>query len=367
MKFVIGKKELLELIGKLQNVVAQKATIPILANFLLEAGNDELILSATDLTVGVRCYTGVKILEEGSTTLPARRFFQLIRELPQVQVEVSVSQDHIAIINAGASHFRLHGMSPTEFPALPDLAGAKKIEFPQEKLRDLLYRTAFAASREDNRYVLTGILCRLGNGRATFVGTDGKLLAKTMSIVDLDTDFSGSYVLPIKAVEEVIRMLTEPKEMAKVYLMPDRVAIEADKTVLITKLLSGEYPQVEQVIPKSSEVNVSLHREELISLLRQVSLFTNDENQSVRFTFTPGELTLTANAMDVGGGEVNMPVNYQGDKLEIAFNPTYFLDILRHVKNEETVHLGLTDAFNPGVIADEGEGTFVIMPMRLGD
>lgn len=366
MKFVVPKAELQELIGKLQNVVAARSTIPILSNVLVEAANDELVLTATDLTVGMRCYTEAKILEEGGTTLPAKRFFQLVRELPDVNIEVEVGENHIAHIRAGASRFKLNGMGRGEFPALPDLSGALPFQLSQKKLRDLLFRTSFAVSREENRYVLTGVLCRIAEGSATFVGTDGKRLAKTQERASLDPAVGGSYVIPLKAVEEVIKASKDNDDAATIYLMPDKVAFELNQTVIVTKLLTGDYPDVEQVIPKQAETKVTLHREELISLLRQVSLFTNEHSHSARFTFTEGELTLTANTAEIGEGQVSMPVNFKGDKLEIAFNPGYFLDILRHSK-DETVDLSLTDAYNPGVITDSHEGLCVLMPMRLNE
>lgn len=368
MKFVIAKEQLLELIGTVQSVVgtSQRATIPILANVLVEAVNDELIFTTTDLTVGIRRYTGAKILEEGATTLPARRFFQLVRELPDVNVQVSTTPDDITTVVAGASRFRLHGMSRSEFPALPDLSGATRFRLSQDKLREVLQRTSFAVSREDSRYVLTGVFCRMAKGTATFVGTDGKRLARTETRVEIDPAVTGSYVLPLKAVEEVIRSLQKADEEATVYVLPDRVAVEAGGTTVVTKLLGGDYPDVDQVIPKKSDTQVTLHREELMSLLRQVSLFTSETSNSVRFTFTPGELTLMANTMDIGEGKVSMPANFHDKKLEIAFNPAFFLDILRHSR-DDAVTLSLTDPYNPGVITDSSDALFVLMPMRLSD
>ena len=182
------------------------------------------------------------------------------------------------------------------------------------------------------------------------------------------------YIIPLKAVEEILKNLTDDGE-ATVYLMHDKIGVEAGQTTLISKLLVGDYPDINRVIPEHSETLVSLHREELMTLLRQVSLFTIDTNHSVRFTFSDRELKLSANAMDVGEGKVSMPVNYHGQKLEIAFNPGFFLDILRHTR-EETVTLGVTDAYNPGVITDTAEilpkpaaarSLFVLMPMRLSE
>lgn len=373
MKFVISTQELNYLISKIQNVVPQKPTIPVLNNFLIEASNDELVLTATDLTVGIRCNTDVKILEEGATTLPARRLAQLVRELTAHNIEISSNPHEMTTLIAGTSRFKLNGMNKNEYPTLPDLSHAYTFQMKQKELKDLLYRTSFAVSKEDNRYVLTGVLMHIANGRITFVGTDGKRLARAFMPVDISPTFTNQSIIPLKAVEEFLKNLTEEGE-ASISLMNDKIAVKANQMLLLTKLLVGDYPDINRVIPENSDVIISLHREELVILLRQVSLFTADQNHSVRFTFTNGELKLTANTLDVGEGHVGMPVNYQGNKLEIAFNPGFFIDILRHCK-EETVTLGLTDAYNPGIITDgEQEGKishssplFVVMPMRLSD
>jgi len=371
MKFVISTRELNYLIGKIQNVVPQKPTIPILNNFLIEADNDELILTATDLTVGIRCNMEVKILEEGAITLPAKKFAQLVRELTTANVEISSNSHQMITLVAGTSRFKLNGMNKDEFPALPDLSHAHSFSIQQKELKDLLYRTSFAVSKDDNRYVLTGVLMQIENNQVTFVGTDGKRLARTHTSIDTPASFTGQCNIPLKAVEEIVKILTDEGE-AKISVMPDKLAVQANQILLLTKLLSGDFPDIDRVVPENSDIIVSLHREELTTLLRQVSLFIPDSNHLVRFIFDDGELKLTANSKDVGEGHVAMPVNYQGPKLEIAFNPGFFLDILRHCRSE-TVILGLTDAYNPGIITDgeqsgklnQASPMFVIMPMRL--
>jgi DNA polymerase-3 subunit beta len=375
MKFVISTQEFIYLINKCLNVVSQKITIPILSNILIEAVNDELILTATDLTVGVRCSTEAKILEEGATTLPAKRLAQLVRELTAVNLEVSSSPSEVTEIIANSSRFKLNGMNKNEFPSLPSISDAVKITLKQSELKDMFFRTAFAVSREDNRYVLTGVFMQVSNGEATFVGTDGKRMARAHIPVKLDSSFSASYIIPLKAVDEIQKNLGEEGD-ANLYLMPDKIAVDASGTTVITKLLSGDYPDVNRIIPESTDMTVTLHREELMTLLRQVSLFTGDANHSVRFTFEEGELYLSANTMEIGEGKVSMPANYRGSKMDIAFNSNFFLDILRHSKGE-AVNLGLIDSFNPVALTDK-EGAsptlaeapsplFVLMPMRLNE
>lgn len=365
MKVIISRGELLALIGKIQNVVPSKPAIPILANVLVEASDDQLIISATDLTVSMRVYAEAKVQEEGAITLPARRFFQLVRELTAPQVEIHSLSPEIATVNAGSSHFKVHGMHKSEFPALPDLSEGMQFSLPAVAMKELFSRTSFAAARDDSRQVLNGILLHNANQTATFIGTDGKRLAKIHSSVELPAEHSGSYIIPLKAVEEMIRVLDiKEEEPAKVTLMSDKIALELKTTTLISKLLSGQFPDVSRVIPEGKEQAIALHREELMSLLRQVSLFTSDTSSSVRFSFTTGELHLSAISGEIGEGKVKMPVNYAGEKLEIAFNPAYFLDFLRHSK-DETVKFNVTDSYNPGLITDSSTAQFVIMPMRL--
>jgi DNA polymerase III subunit beta len=363
MKVIISKVDLVILIGKVQSIVpGNKPTIPILANVLIEAIDDELILSATDLIVSVRCFCEAKVLEEGAITLPARRFFQLARELTSPQVEIHSISPEIAFINAGTSHFKIQGMHKNEFPTLPDLSDGISFSLQTSIFKEMLARTAFAAGRDDQRQILNGILMQCQQNKATFIGTNGKCVAKLET--PLDSSFSGSYVLPIKAVEEMIKILDEKEERTKITLMHDKVAIETGSVILITKLLSGQYPDILRIIPQKTANAVSLHREELISLLRQVSLFTSDTSTSVRFSFSPGTLHLSAMSGEIGEGQVHMPVNYEGNKLDIAFNPHYFLDILRHSK-DETVTFAISDSYNPGLVSDSSQALFVIMPMRL--
>lgn len=375
MKFVIATQEFNYLISKCLNVVSQKATIPILSNLLLEAFNGILTITATDLIVSIQCFTEVKILEEGATTLPAKRLAQLVRELTATNLELTTTPTEVAEIVADASRFRLHGMSKEAFPLLPELEGAMHFSLKQSELKDVLFRTAFAVSREDNRFALNGVFLNIANGQATFIGTDGKRLARTFLPVSIDPFFTGNFVIPIKAIEEAQKNLAEDEKEVKIYLLPDKIAIQTTNVTMVSKLLIGDYPDINRVIPPSTEKTVALHREELMTLLRQVSLFTAENNHVARFIFSDGELNLTATSMEVGEGKVSMPANFHGEKLEIAFNPSFFLDILRHSKGE-IITLALADSYTPGVIVDremkpfvaaEASPLFVLMPMRLND
>ena len=366
MKAVIAKTDLINVIGKIQNIVPAKPAIPILANVLCEAIDDQLIISATDLTVSMRCYAAAKVIEEGSIALPARRFFQLIREITAPQIKINAPTSEAAEITTGASLFKVHGMNKSEFPSLPDLAGSPEVLLNQASLKEMLSKTAFAAAREDSRFTLNGVQLQIAQQKATFIGTDGKRLSKIFASIAIDPAFQGSYVIPLKAVEEMIKILNDSEEPATLTLAHDKVALEAGSLTLIAKLLAGEYPDVNRVIPEKAVSHFSIHREELMALLRQVSLFTSETSNSVRFSFETGQLHLTAMSHEIGEGRVSMPVDYSGPKIDVAFNPFFFLDILRHSK-DETMRFGINDTHNPGILTDSTNAIFVIMPMRLAD
>lgn len=372
MKFVIPTQDFNSLVAKCCTIVPLKSTVPILGNILIQAANGIVTVTSTDLTVSIRCFTEAKVLEEGSTTVPAKKMQNLIRELTSANIEFNSNSKHITEIIAESSKFKIFGMDGSEFPSLPDMTGAMTFKVKQSELKDVLYRTAFAVSREDNRYVLTGINMNIANSEASFVGTDGKRLSRARLPLNIDPAFLADFTIPLKAVEEIVSSINNDSD-ATITLMSDKIGIETGSTMIIAKLLLGDYPDINRVIPEQVGTIVTLHREELMTLLKQISLFT-ETSHSVRFAFTNGELFLSANTADVGEGRVSMPVNYQGENLDIAFNPLFFLDILRHTK-QETVLMGVMDPYTPGIIVDSGEFTltskphslFVLMPMRLNE
>ena len=369
----MSKSTLFDLVNGVQNIIAVRSPMPILSNILLEADRDELVVKATDLTVGVRCSAPAKVIEAGATTLPARKLAPLLRELNVAYVELSTNNKEVTQITADSSTFRLNGLPRSEFPEFPDLKGAEKVSLPQKKLKEALFCTSFATSKEDARYVLTGVFMSVHEKTALFVGTDGKRLARAAVAVECPDRFSCDCIIPAKAVDEIVKHLSDEDELAVLSVLQDKVAVELSSRTVVTKLLSGDFPDIERVIPRQLTHGVPILKEELEALLRQVSLFAGESTQSARFSFSNGILTLSANTANVGDGRVSMNVAYDGPRLDIAFNPGSFLEILRHV-NEEYVYLGLQDAYNPALITSQAcpkqiealpTPLFVLMPMRL--
>lgn len=363
MKLTIGRDNLLQLIAKLHSIVPAKPAIPILSNILLEAKGNEITLSATDLMVSMKIQGLAHVDEDGSATIPAKRFFSLMRELTTDRIEISQHNDEVTI-RSGASYFKLHGMPSAEFPAIPTFYEIDSLTLPSILLKDALHRVSFAAARDDSRNVLNGIFFRLDKELLTLIGTDGKRLAKLMLPQSIAIPEARDFVIPLKGIEEIEKILDGNGDV-RLFFLQDKIILQIDHITLFIKLLSEKFPDVDKIIPDSKQMtSMVLHREELISLLKQISLFTSEIVSSVRFIFDNNELHLFAVNSEIGEGRVRMPVSYTGEKLEMAFHPTYFLDILRHSK-DETIQLHITDPFNPGLITDSTSALFIIMPMRI--
>lgn len=363
MKVVVTKTELLQALTKLQNISPLKSTKPVLANVFLQTQGDTLLLTATDLSITLSCTIEAKVLEEGVLTVPCRKFFQLVKETLASHIKIDGSAISSAEIFTGSSFFKLHTLPPEHFPLHPPMQKGGDCIVSKKLLREILTKTVFAAAREDSRYTLNGVEMRLEKERALFSATDGKKLARGSIPCRSTLSSDIQVVLPIKGVEEMIKMLSEEGD-ANLQIEADRVSLEAGGTLLTSKLLSGQFPSIDQVIPESSTYDVCIHREELLSLLRQISLFTSELAPSAKFTLEPGQLQLSAASHDVGEGKVSMPIDYAGPKFSIGFNPQYFADILRHMQ-EETFLFGLSDPHSPGKITDSSPLLFVLMPMRL--
>jgi len=364
MHVIASRVDLLNISSKFQGIVPSKPALPILSNVLLVAEKGTLTVIATDLMMSLRISCPANVVTEGSMTLPSRRFFQLLREMTNSDVEIKIVDDKEALVKAGSSEFKLLMMPGHEYPHFPDMVNPSQFDISQAAFKTLLQRSAFSAAKEDSRHVLNGLQMRLESNRLTMTGTDGKRLSKLFTEGSFSFQAKTDAIIPLRAVEEMIKMIDGSDEDMHVMINQDRLMIQNANYRFVTQLISGQYPDVDRVIPVTEAKSISLHREELMSLLRQVSLFTSETNSSVRFTFESGTLHLSAISDKIGAGHVNMPVNFDGEPFQIAFNPGYFLDILRHT-NDETVEFKATSPYTPGLITDSTQATFVIMPMRL--
>jgi DNA polymerase-3 subunit beta len=363
MKFSATKEKLLEGLQQVQNVVSTRTTLPILSNVLLQAKGGEVRLTTTDLDVGVRGAFEASVEKDGATTLPARRLFTIIRELPSSEVSIEVDGKNAASIRSGQSFFKILGLPEEEFPPLPKFENAKTVTIPQKALRDGLRKTSYAISTDETRYVLNGLLFSFKENKLTLVATDGRRLA----MVDIELEFPKSHeadiIVPTKAVTELGRLLTEDGEV-KVSVGSGQIAFELNNTLLVSKLIEGNYPNYKQVIPTETKERVTLERETFLNSLRRVSLLASDKSNSIKLNFSKNNIDITANTPEVGEAKESLPVSYKGRDFSIAFNPEFLMAPLRALAEDE-VFLDLIDEMSPGVLKIQTPFLYVLMPMRI--
>jgi DNA polymerase-3 subunit beta len=363
MKLAVTKESLLEGLQRIQNVVSTRPTLPILTNALLEADEEGLWLTTTDLEVGIRCRVDARVEKPGATTIPARKLVSIIRELPNSEIVIDVDSKNAASIRCGASYFKIFGLPKEEFPSFPEFKEPNSLTLKQSELKDGLRKTSYAISTDEARYVLNGILFSLLDNKLTLVATDGRRLALFDSDLEFPKSHERDFILPTKAVTELQRLLTEDGEVV-ISSSENLVAFELNGTRLVSKLVEGNYPNYRQVIPGEAKERVSLEREAFHNCVRRVSILSSDKTSSVRLNFTKNNLDITANTPEVGEAKESMSINYKGRDISIAFNPEFLMDPLRNLPNDE-IYLELIDDLSPGVIKIQTPFLYVIMPMRV--
>ena len=363
MKFSVSKDKMLEGLSIVQNVVSTRTTLPILSNVLLQASDGEIRLTTTDLDVGVRGSVEAQVERTGATTLPARRLFSIVRELPTAEIYFDVDSKNLASIRSGSSYFKINGLPEEEFPPLARFDEAKVFTIAQKQLKDGLKKTSYAISTDETRYVLNGSLFSFKENKLTLVATDGRRLA----LVDLELEFPRSQeldvIVPTKAVTELQRMLREEGD-GKITIGENQIAFELNRTLLVSKLIEGNYPNFRQVIPPEAKERVTLERETFLTAVRRVSLLASEKSNSVKLIFSKNNIDIVANTPDVGEAKESLPIMYKGRDFSIAFNPEFLMAPLRNLSTDE-VYLDLIDEMSPGVIKITGPFLYVLMPMRL--
>jgi len=368
MNLTISKEQILNGLQAVQNVVSTRTTLPILSNVLMRAESGKAEFTATDLDVTVSCSVEAKVKKGGATTVPVKKLFGIVRELSNSEIDIEVDDKNICSIRSGPSFYKLHGLNADEFPPLPKFKDDKKVVLPQETVKAMLRKTAFAISTDESRYVLNGIFISLKDHKMTVVATDGRRLALVDEEVEIAEKSQGEVIVPAKAVNELTRLLLEKGEVEiKFGENQASFALKDDKdfsVLVVTKLIEGNYPNYRQVIPPEAKERVPLVREEFLHALRRADIMTSEKANSVKLTFGKNNLAITANSPEVGEARESLAVNYKGKEIAIAFNPKYLIDPLNALAEDE-VFFELTDELSPGVLKINGPFLYVVMPMRL--
>ena len=373
MKFKINRDHFANGLAQVLNVVGSKATMPILSNVLIEAEKDQISLTTTNLDLGIRCKIKAEVKETGSVTMPVKRLAGIVRELPNVDVSVDASPNHQVKLTSGGSNFRIMGIGKDEFPPLPEFGDEKSFTLEQGELTSMLKSVAYAQSSDETRYILNGVYFNFKDGKLTLVATDGRRLAHISKEMDVPADTAGAIILPAKTVGELLRLLDKGEKL-KINFNDRRAAFQIgtdkdgsgliDSIYLYSKVVEGNYPNYQQVIPKETHQRIKLERELFLQCVHRAALVCSEKANSVKIKLTSNLLEITAQSPDFGEAHESMAIGYSGPELQVAFNPQFVMDPLRALTKDE-VFFEVKDEVSPGVFKTIESFICVIMPVRL--
>lgn len=372
MEFTVSKADLVRELSLSQGVVEKKTTIPILSNVLLEAAGDRVTLTATDLELGIRSSCPARVKKEGAGTVPARKLLDYVRLLPEGDVNMKFLENHWASITSGRSRTRIAGMSRESFPELPEMP-EKIAEIPVRTLASMITRTAFAISIEESRFTLNGALLVMRPEGLTMVATDGHRLAYVQATPAESGHVEKQFraLIPKKAMAELSKLADEGDEEAKAIFAGDEnhLFFQVGHRLLITRKLTGNFPDYERVLPKEHAVTAKLQKDEIRSAIERVAQFADERSRAIRVQFTNGEVKIFSSSVETGESEESVPSEYRGPDLEIGFNAQYLLDFLRAIPQDH-VAFELKDQKSAGEMRPAGESLadqyrYVVMPMRI--
>jgi DNA polymerase III subunit beta len=374
MELVVHKNDLLRELQLFQGIVERKNTIPILANVLIEANGGEMRLLATDLEVALRSRCAASVSKGGSLTLPAKKLYEIVKALPETDVRIEEDKGGVKVA-ADRFDSRMQTLPRDEFPTLPEGTGADSVTLPRDIMRQMIARTQFAITGEDTRYFLNGALFVLGADAMSLVATDGHRLAlvrvpreKSKGRNAGSDEGDVKVILPRKTLLELARLLGEGENDIRYERGENHLFFEVGDRVLISRVIDGQFPAYERVIPRGNDKQVEFERDRLTSAVRRVALLSNERSRAVKFAIENGKVEVASSSPEVGEAREQLVVDYGGPSVQICFNAQYVLDFLNVVETDG-VALEFKDEMSQAVMKPVGaEGydyTYVIMPMRI--
>ncbi|WP_455200801.1 DNA polymerase III subunit beta [Kaarinaea lacus] len=369
MRFSIQRENILKPLQFVIGVVEKRQTLPVLSNVLLVAKDNTLSITATDLEVEIVASTRLDISETGSITLPARKFVDICRALPdeaQLDLSFDAEKDRV-IIRSGKSRFNLATLPVSDFPNIEDVSGALNFQIPQSVLKNLIDKTQFSMAQQDVRYYLNGLLLEVTDRVIKAVTTDGHRLSYCERDADVSPKEKHQIILPRKGVVELAKLLEDSASPAEVIIGSNHIRIELENIQFTSKLVDGQFPDYDRVIPKNGDKEVTANREMLHQALVRTSILSNEKYRGIRIRLQPGLLQAQAHNPEMEEAEEEIEVSYQGNELEIGFNVNYLMDALSVIPSD-TVKMIFGDSNSSCLVLpmDESVGCkYVVMPMRL--
>jgi DNA polymerase-3 subunit beta len=373
MEITVSRQDLLRELTATQSVVERKTTIPILSNFLLEADDDKIVITATDLDQSIRTSCAAKVKKPGSCTIPARKLYDYIRLLADGDMSIKLLENHWVQIRAGRSNTRMVGMARANFPQVPEFPTGGVIKIPVASLRTLIARTIFAISNEESRYTLNGALLILKAESIAMVATDGHRLAhieKTAeSFPGINTE--KKTLVPRKALQELQSLLSNTEAEFIEFADDDATLFfRVGHRVLTSRKLTGQFPNYEAVMPRDNTKFVIVRSTDLAASIQRVAQFADERSGAIKMRIEQNELKVSSSSTESGESEDTIETPYSFDPIVVGFNSSYLIDFLKAIGNEGEVRLEFRDAQSAGQVrpedgSDEYKYRYIIMPMRI--
>ena len=374
MEITVSRQELLRELTATQSVVERKTTIPILSNFLIEAADDRLTITATDLDQSIRTSCPAKVKKPGACTIPARKLYDYIKLLPDADIGIKLMDNHWVQIRSGRSNTKMVGMARANFPQVPEFPANSVTSIPVASLKGMIGKTIFAISNEESRYTLNGALLILKAESLAMVATDGHRLAHIEKAGETLTNISGEKktLTPRKALAELQSLLATTEEETLEFADDDHTLFfRIGHRVLTTRKLTGQFPNYEAVLPRENNKFVVLRSEDLMSSILRVAQFADERSGAIKIRLEQNEVKISSSSTDSGESEDTIETPYNFDPIVVGFNSVYLVDFLKAVGNAGEVRLEFKDAQSAGQMRpedaadDEFKYRYIIMPMRI--
>ncbi|MFH1823683.1 MAG: DNA polymerase III subunit beta [Candidatus Firestonebacteria bacterium] len=367
MKMICKKVELLESVQKIEGAVSIKTPLPVLNNFLMESVDKKLQLIATDLEITIKCLTeDINIIKAGSITIPAKKFIDIIRELPEAEINIEVNDKNLITIICNKTIYKIMGLPKSEFPAI--LEPKKEItnlKINQGLLKNMIRKTVFSASTDETRKTLTGVFLIIEDKEIKMVGTDGHRLAFIKENIGKEAK-NVKVIIPTKILNELTRLLKDDDQDIDISILENQIIFKFNDLVLISRLIEGQYPSYEQIINKIFDKKIKVEKEAFLRAVKRVSLLAMNEATAIKLKAVDNKLVINTVAADIGEAEEEIPAEYKGEEILISFNAKYTMDVLRVIDQNE-IEIELLDSTSAGLIKplNDKNYLYIIMPIRL--
>ncbi|AND83272.1 DNA polymerase III subunit beta [Clostridium tyrobutyricum] len=364
MKFICEKSNLQEAVFTVQKAITGKSSMPILNGILIETNGSELILTGSDIDLSITTKIEATILEEGSVIINAKLFGEIIRRLPNDDINIETIDDNTTQILCKKSKFNIINMNTNDFPELPNINENMLFSIPENILKNMIRETIFATAQDETRPILTGILFEIKNKTINLIALDGYRLALRFETLDNDNEINA--VIPGKTLNEVSKILEDREDNVDITFTPNHILFNLGKTKIVSRLLEGEFIKYKSIIPEEFNLKVTAKREELLNCIERASLMAKDSNTNlIKLNIEENNMIITSNSQ-LGMVKEEVNIILQGSTLQIAFNSKYLIDVLK-IMDEEEIILNFSSSVSPCVIKnkDKNNCTYLVLPVRL--